>query len=58
MATPYYLCRWANDKYDSFFIMEYPDIEAAMMDTAGVEKIEWFRYMVSETILGVEEEAA
>jgi hypothetical protein len=38
--------------------MEYPDIEAAMMGTAGVEKIEWFRYMVSETILGVEEEAA
>jgi hypothetical protein len=44
MVTPYYNCRWANDEYDCFFILEYPDIEAAMADTAGVEKIEWFRF--------------
>ena len=53
MATPYYDSRWSNDKYQTFFIMEYPDIEAAMADTAGVEKAELFRNMVSETILGI-----
>ena len=56
MTTPYYNSRWANDKYLLYFIMEYPDIEAAMADTAGVEKIELFRYLVSETILGTEAE--
>lgn len=54
MATPYYNCRWSNDKYLAFFTMEYPNIESAMMDTAGVEKAGLFRYIVSETILGVE----
>ena len=60
MATPYYDCRWSNDKFHTFFIMEYPDIECAMLDTAGVEEAGLFRYITSETILGVEhtEEAA
>lgn len=55
MASPYYDSRWSNDKYRTFFIMEYPDVECAMLDTAGVEKAGLFRYLVSETILGVEE---
>ena len=55
MASPYYNCRWSNDKYTSFFIMEYPDMESAMADTAGVEAAGRFRYMHSETILGVQE---
>lgn len=54
MATPYYNCRWANDSYLMFFTMEYPSIEAAMADTTGVEEAQLFRYMNSETILGVE----
>jgi len=54
MSSPYYECRWSNDKYTTFFIMEYPNIEAAIADTDGVEKAEMFRYMMSETILGVE----
>ena len=60
MTTPYYECRWSNDRYKTFFIMEYPNIEAAIADTAGVEKAGLFRYLVSETILGIEvsEEAA
>ncbi len=58
MATPYYNARWSNDKYMTFFTMEYPDIESAIADTNGVEKAELFRYMVSETILGIEEPAA
>ena len=52
MITPYYDSRWSNDKYSMFFIMEYPDIEAAIADTAGVEEAGLFRYIVSETILG------
>ena len=54
MATPYYDCRWSNDKYATFFMMVYPDVETAIRDTASVEEIELFRYMVSETILGIE----
>jgi hypothetical protein len=54
MATPYYDSRWSNDKYMTFFTMEYPNIEAAILDTAGVEKAELFRYMISETILGIQ----
>jgi hypothetical protein len=57
MSTPYYNCRWSNDKYSTFFTMEYPNIESAMLDTAGVEAAGLFRYLVSETILGVEEDA-
>ena len=57
MSTPYYNCRWSNDKYQTFFIMEYPNIESAMADTAGVEEAGLFRYLVSETILAVAEEA-
>jgi hypothetical protein len=34
--------------------MEYPNIEAAMIDTAAVEEAHLFRYLVSETILGIE----
>lgn len=60
MATPYYESRWSNDRYKTFFIMEYPNLDAAIADTTGVEKVEMFRYLVSETILGIEvpEEAA
>ena len=55
LVTPYYNCRWSTDKYRTFFVMEYPNIEAAIADTTGVEKAGLFRYMISETILGVEE---
>ena len=54
MATPYYNSRWSNDKYMIFFTMEYPNIEAAMADTEGVEQAGLFRYLISETILGTE----
>ncbi len=53
MLGPYYDSRWSNDKYGSFFLLEYPNIEAAIADTAGVEKLGLFRYMRSETILGI-----
>ncbi len=54
MCGPYYDCRWSTDTYASWFILKYPNIEAAMADTHGVEKIQLFRYMMSETMLGIE----
>jgi hypothetical protein len=56
MSGPYYDCQWSNDKYMTWFTMEYPSIESAIMDTHGCQSIQLFRYMVSETILGIEEE--
>ena len=55
MVGPYYDCQWSNDKYESWFTMKYPTIEAAIADITGVRKLELFRYMVSETILGIEQ---
>jgi len=57
MLGPYYDCRWSNDQYDTWFTMKYPNIESAIADTDGVRKAELFRYMVSETILGIEEKS-
>ena len=36
--------------------MKYPNIESAIADTDGVRKAGLFRYMISETILGIESE--
>jgi hypothetical protein len=55
MEGPYYDCQWSNDQYASWFTMKYPNIESAIADTAGVRKAGLLRYMVSETILGIEE---
>ena len=52
--TPYYLTRWSNETYQSFFIMEYPDIEGAIADMSTLEKADWTRYLKAETILGYE----
>ena len=56
MSGPYYDCRWSNDKYDLWFTMKYPNVESAIADTDGVRKAGIFRYLVSETILGIEQE--
>jgi hypothetical protein len=58
MVGPYYDCRWSNDKYDLWFTMKYPNIESAIADTDGVRKAGLFRYMVSETILGIERKSS
>src|ERR1051326_515542 len=55
LVAPYYSCRWSTDKYMRFYVMEYPDVEAAIADTANIDEVEFFRYIESETILGVEE---
>lgn len=54
MCGPYYDCQWGNDQYVTWFTMKYPSIESAIMDTHGCQEIQLFRYMISETILGVE----
>lgn len=51
---PYYDCRWSNDKYYIWFTMKYPNIDAAIADSHGVEKANLFRYLISEAILGIE----
>jgi len=56
MVGPYYDCRWSNDTYASFFLLEYPNTDAAISDTANCEEAHLFRYMVSETILSVPQE--
>ena len=56
MLGPYYDCKWSNDKFDSWFTMKYPNIESAIADTDGVRKAGLFRYMLSETILGIARE--
>ncbi len=56
MVGPQYNCRWSNDKYSMFFIIEYPDIETSIADTAAVEKLGLFRYLQSETILAIADE--
>jgi hypothetical protein len=53
---PYYDCRWSNDVYMTWFIMKYPNIEMAIADTHETQRILLDRYMVSETILGIEQE--
>ena len=54
MCGPYYDCRWSNNKYASWFILKCPGAEAAIADTQGAEKIQLFRYVIIETILGIE----
>ena len=56
MSSPYYDCQWANDKYLTWFIMKYPDLESAFADTHMGQKIQLYRYLISETILGIEVE--
>jgi hypothetical protein len=56
MHGPYYDCRWSNDQYMVWFTMKYPNLDAVIADTHGVEKAGLFRYIVSETILGMEYE--
>ncbi len=51
MITPYYNCRWSNEQYQNFFIIEYPDAEAAITDTTNLEQADWYRYIIAETIL-------
>src|SRR5258708_3380544 len=53
-STPSYDCRWSNDQYLEWFTMEYPRVEVAMAETAFAEAAALWRYLISETILGIE----
>ena len=50
-----YDCRWSNDRYESFFLMEYPDTQALIKEIANATEAGLFRYVESETILGIEQ---
>jgi hypothetical protein len=54
VITPHYNCRWSNDQYASFFLMEFPDIESAIGNTADGDQVNLFRYIVGESILGID----
>ncbi len=44
--------RWSGNGVASFGAELYPDLEALKNHTANLEKIDWFRYIDSETIIG------
>ena len=46
---------WANEKYQCWGIDEFPDLEAAIADGENLRKLNWGRYFISESILGIEE---
>jgi hypothetical protein len=54
MVGPYFDCKWATYQYDCWFTMKYPTVESVIADTNGVHKAGLFRYMICETILGIE----
>ena len=48
-----YECRWPNDKYESFILMEYRDTQLLIDEIVNATKADRFRYLESETILGI-----
>ena len=49
-----YNCRWSNDEYQFFGLMEYPDAQAVIDEIANAEEAGLFRYLESKCILGIE----
>ena len=48
-------CRssWADEEYLSWGINEYPSLEAAVEDGENLRKMAWWRYLESESMLGL-----
>jgi hypothetical protein len=46
-------CSWANEEYRSWGINEYPSLEAAIKDGENLRKMDWTRYLESESMLGL-----
>lgn len=53
IVSPLYNARWSNDRYHGFLLMEYPDTDAVIAESASAAETEHFRYVVAETILGI-----
>jgi hypothetical protein len=45
--------RWCDEQIMAWGIMEYPDLEAVQNATSELERINWFRYVDSQTFLGL-----
>src|SRR5688500_10443967 len=43
---------WASDQWLVFGVEEFPDIEAVQRFSAGLNELNWFRYIESTTLLG------
>ncbi len=50
--------RWASEQWAWWGVEVFPDIEAAQEFARLEEKLNWFRYMESMTLLGTEEREA
>jgi hypothetical protein len=44
--------RWADEEIFDWGVIEYPDIEAYQEKVAALEKLQWWRYFSTKTILG------
>jgi len=44
---------WANEACLAWGVNAYPDLDAALMDGENLRKMDWGRYLETETILGI-----
>ena len=44
---------WANEACLAWGVNAYPDLEAAFTDGENLRKMDWGRYLETETILGI-----
>lgn len=45
--------RWADERFYTWGVLEYPDMDAYLMKVTELEKLDWWRYWSSaKTILG------
>jgi hypothetical protein len=49
-------CSWANEEYSSWGVNEYPSLEAAIKDGENLQKLGLWRYVESESMLGIPRE--
>jgi hypothetical protein len=43
---------WSNERWTAYGVHEYPDMDAVLKHNAGMQAIELFHYLESETMLG------
>ena len=48
--------RWADEEVYDWAVIEYPDMDAYLKKVEELEKLEWWRYVTTKTILGTKME--
>lgn len=48
--------RWADEEIYDWAVIEYPDMDAYQKKVDELEKLEWWRYVTTKTILGTKME--